>query len=112
MMLDFAAVRFNAERAAGKAFKINLILSDVNEKHLITVANGVMIHEEGIADDKADATATMKRSDLLETLLAGVPLALKSTTGAIKVTGANTAAYADLVALIDPAQQNFPVVTP
>ncbi len=112
MMLDFAAVRFNAERAVGKAFKINLVLSDVNEKHLITVANGVMIHEEGIADDKADATATMKRSDLLETLLAGVPLAVKTTTGAIKVTGTTTNAYADLVALIDPVQPNFNIVTP
>lgn len=111
MMLDLAAVRFNADRAAGKAFKLNIVLSDLNEKHLITVENGVMIHEEGIVDDKADATVTMKRSDMLETLLAGVPLTLKSATGAIKVTGRNDA-YADLVALIDPTQPNFNVVTP
>jgi alkyl sulfatase BDS1-like metallo-beta-lactamase superfamily hydrolase len=111
MMLDFAAVRFNAERATGKAIKINIVLSDVNEKHLLTVENGVFIHEEGIVDDKADATATMKRSDLLETLLAGVPLSLKTATGAVKVSGKSDA-YAELVGLIDPVQPNFNVVTP
>ncbi|MBP6012682.1 MAG: MBL fold metallo-hydrolase [Alphaproteobacteria bacterium] len=111
MMLDLAAVRFNSERATGKAFRINLVLSDVNEKHLLTVENGVLIHEEGIVDEKADATATMKRSDLLETLLAGVPLTLKTATGAVKVTGKSDA-YAELVGLIDPTQPNFNVVTP
>jgi alkyl sulfatase BDS1-like metallo-beta-lactamase superfamily hydrolase len=111
MMLDFAAVRFNTERSVGKALKINLVLSDINEKHLLTVENGVFIHEEGIVDDKADATATMKRSDLLETLLAGVPLTLKTATGAVKVSGKSDA-YAELVGLIDPVQPNFNVVTP
>ena len=111
MMLDLAAVRFNADRAQGKSFKINLVLSDMNETHLITVENGVMIHEEGVKDDRADATATMKRSDFLETLLGGVPLTVKTATGAIKVTG-NSGAYGDLVALIDPTPQNFNVVTP
>ncbi len=111
MMLDFAAVRFNAERATGKSFKINFVLSDVSEKHLITVENGVLIHEEGFQDPKADATVTMKRSDMLETLLAGVPLTLKQATGAIKSTGRSDA-YGELVGLIDPVQQNFNVVTP
>ena len=111
MMLDLAAVRFNAERATGKSFKLNIVLSDLNEKHLITVENGVLIHEEGIVDDKADATVTMKRSDMLETLLAGVPLTVKTATGAIKVTGRSDA-YAELVNLIDPTQPNFNVVTP
>lgn len=111
MMLDFAAVRLNPERAAGKALKINLVLSDMNETHLITIENSVFIHEAGVRDDKADATVTMKRSDMLETLLAGVPVTLKTTTGAIKSTG-NSGAYGELVGLIDPVNSSFPVVTP
>jgi alkyl sulfatase BDS1-like metallo-beta-lactamase superfamily hydrolase len=111
MMLDFAAVRFNAERAKDKAFKINFVLTDFNEKHLITVENGVFIHEAGVEDPKADATVTMKRSDMLETLLAGVPLTLKQATGAIKSTGRSDA-YGELVGLIDPVQPNFNIVTP
>jgi alkyl sulfatase BDS1-like metallo-beta-lactamase superfamily hydrolase len=111
MMLDFAAVRLNPEKAAGKTLKINLVLSDFNETHLISVKNSVLIHEAGVRDDKADATVTMKRADMLETLLAGVPVALKTTTGAIKSTG-NSGAYAELVGMIDPVNSNFPVVTP
>jgi alkyl sulfatase BDS1-like metallo-beta-lactamase superfamily hydrolase len=111
MMLDNASVRFNAERAAGKSLRLNIVLSDVNEKHLVTIENAVLIHEEGMTDDKADATVTMKRQDLLETLLGGVPVSLKSATGAIKVQGKSDA-YAELVGLIDPNTYNFPIVTP
>jgi len=91
--------------------KLNIVLSDMNETHLITIENGVLIHEEGVRDDKADATVTMKRSDMLETLLAGVPVGIKSASGAIKVDG-KSSGYADLVGLIDPVNPNFPVVTP
>jgi alkyl sulfatase BDS1-like metallo-beta-lactamase superfamily hydrolase len=111
MMLDFAAVRLNPEKAQGQTLKINLMLSDMNETHLITIENGVLIHEAGVQDDKADATATMKRADMLETLLAGVPVGLKTTTGAIKVSG-KSSAYGELVGMIDPVNPNFPVVTP
>ena len=111
MMLDATAVRFNADLAKGKTFKINIVLTDVNETHLITVENGVMIHEEGVRDDKADATVTMKRQDMLETLLAGVPFPVKTATGAIKISG-KSGVYGELVGLIEPSQANFNVVTP
>jgi alkyl sulfatase BDS1-like metallo-beta-lactamase superfamily hydrolase len=111
MMLDFAAVRFNADKALGKSFKINLVLTDFDEKHLLTVQNGVFIHEAGLSDDKADATISMKRADMLETLLAGVPVSVKTATGAIKMSG-NRNVYGELTALIEPTQQNFPIVTP
>jgi alkyl sulfatase BDS1-like metallo-beta-lactamase superfamily hydrolase len=111
MMLDFAAVRLNPERAKDKKLKINIVLSDFNEKHLITIENSVLIHEEGVEDSKADATVTMKRQDMLETLLAGVPLGIKTASGAIKSQG-NSGAYGELVGIIDPVNPNFPIVTP
>jgi alkyl sulfatase BDS1-like metallo-beta-lactamase superfamily hydrolase len=111
MLLDFAAVRLNPERAKGRRIALNVVLADVGEKHLITVENEVLIHEQDVNDDKADATVTMARADLLQTLLAGVPLALKTTTGAIKIEG-KSEAYAELVSLIDPVDANFAIVTP
>jgi alkyl sulfatase BDS1-like metallo-beta-lactamase superfamily hydrolase len=111
MMLDFAAVRFNAQKAEGKAFRVNLVLTDMNETHLITVQNGVLIHEQLPEDPTADATVRMKRSDMLETMLAGVPTSIKKATGAIRETG-KSGTYDTLVSLIDPIEQNFPVVTP
>ncbi len=111
MMLDFAAVRLNPERAAGKHFSLNLVLPDLGEKHLVSVHNSVLIHEAGVTDDKADATVTLGRDDLMQTLLASVPVRLKTMTGAIAIKG-DSNAYAELVALIDPVDANFPVVTP
>jgi alkyl sulfatase BDS1-like metallo-beta-lactamase superfamily hydrolase len=111
MMLDFAAVRVNPEKAAGKRIVLNVALADVEEKHLITVENSVLIHETWAFDDKADATVTMKRDDMLQTMLAGVPVGLKTAMGAIKVDG-NSASYGELVGLIDPVDANFNVVTP
>ncbi len=111
MLLDYAAVRLNPDRAKGKHIVLNIVLTDVNEKHLVTIENEVLIHEQDMTDDKADATVTMARADMLQTLLAGVPVALKTTTGAIKVEGKG-GAYADLVGLIDPVDANFPIVTP
>ncbi|MBI3437890.1 MAG: hypothetical protein HY054_04445 [Proteobacteria bacterium] len=110
MLLDFAAVRVNPEKAA-EPFKFNLELIDRNEKHLITVGNGVLIHEEGISDPKAGATVRMKRPDLLMTLFVGMPFQPRVESGDIAIKGDATL-YAALVGLIEPLAPNFPVVTP
>jgi alkyl sulfatase BDS1-like metallo-beta-lactamase superfamily hydrolase len=110
MLLDFAAVRVNPAKAA-KSFKINIELTDRNETHLITVGNGVLIHEEGISDPNAGLTVRMKRPDLLMTLFAGLPYAARVESGDIAMTG-DASLYGALVGLIEPFTPNFPVVTP
>jgi len=111
MLLDFAAVRLNPDRAKDKTLKINIVLSDAYENHLVTIENAVMIHEEGVRDDAADATLTMKRQDFMETMFAGVPISVKTATGAIKIAG-KSGAYGELLGMIDPIDPNFAVVTP
>jgi alkyl sulfatase BDS1-like metallo-beta-lactamase superfamily hydrolase len=110
MLLDFAAVRVNPQKAA-KPFKLNIELTDRNETHLITVGNGVLIHEEGVRDAKAGATVRMTRPDLLMTLFAGVPYQGRIESGDIRVEG-DAALYGALVGLIEPIVPNFPIVTP
>lgn len=111
MLLDFAAVRVNPRKAAARAFKINIELTDRRETHLITVENGVMIHEAGVSDPDAGATARMKRPDLLLTLLAGMPAAARVASGDIVIEG-DAALYDALTGLIEPLTPNFPIVTP
>lgn len=110
MLLDFAAVRVNPIKAA-QSFSLNIELSDRGETHLISVGNGVMIHEEGVRDPKAGATVRMKRPDLLMTMFAGVPVAGRVKSGDITISG-DAALYDALVGLIEPVVTNFPVVTP
>jgi alkyl sulfatase BDS1-like metallo-beta-lactamase superfamily hydrolase len=111
MLLDFAAVRVNPDRAAAAAFKINLELTDRDETVLITVENGVMVHEFGVRDDGAGATVRMKRPDLLLTLFAGLPFQGRVESGDIVIEG-DAALYAALVGLIEAFTPNFPIVTP
>ncbi len=110
MLLDFAAVRVNPEKAA-EPFKLNLELTDRNEKHLITVGNGVLIHEEGVSDPKAGATVRLKRPDLVMTLFVRMPFQPRVDCGDIIIKGDATL-YGALVDLIEPLAPNFPVVTP
>lgn len=110
MLLDFAAVRVNPLKAEAP-FKLNLELSDRNETHLITVGNGVMVHEAGLSDPKAGASVRMKRPDLLMTLFVGMPFEPRVASGDIIIKG-DASLYAALVGLIEPLAANFPIVTP
>ncbi|MEQ1752508.1 MAG: alkyl sulfatase dimerization domain-containing protein [Micropepsaceae bacterium] len=111
MLLDFAAVRVDPVKAAAHKFKINVELVDRDERHLISVEDGVLVHEEGIVDREANGTVRLKRPDLLLTLLAGAPARPRTVSGDIVVEG-DGAIYETLVALIEPIVSNFPIVTP
>jgi len=111
MLLDLAAVRVNPERAAERAFKINIELTDRAETHLITVEDGMMAHEQGVGDPAAGATVRLGRPDLLMTLIAGVPFAGRVASGDIVIEG-DASLYAALVEMIEAPTPNFPIVTP
>ena len=111
MLLDFASVRVDPEKASAQAFKINIALTDRNEKILVTVGNGVMIHEHGIHDPSAGASLIMKRLHLLMTLFAGAPYKPLVESGDIGIEG-DASLYGAMIDLIEPLDTNFPIVTP
>jgi alkyl sulfatase BDS1-like metallo-beta-lactamase superfamily hydrolase len=111
MLFDFVAVRVNPEKAAARPFKINIELTDRQETHLVSVENGVLVHEAGVHDVAAGATARMDRPELLMTLLAGAPLEPRLASGQIRIDG-DAALFAALIDLVEPLTPNFPVVTP
>ena len=111
MVLDFAAVRVNPEKAAAKSFRIAIGLTDRGETHLLTIGNGVLVHEQGVSDPKAELSLKMKRPDLLMSLFAGMPLAPRIESGDVKAVG-DVSLYAALVEMIEPLSLNFPIVTP
>lgn len=111
MLLDFAAVRVNPEKASARSFKLNIELTDRGERHLITVESGVMVHEAEVVDSAADATVRLTRPNLLLTLHAGQPAGPLIASGEIKVEG-DTALYEALAGMIEPVVANFPIVTP
>jgi alkyl sulfatase BDS1-like metallo-beta-lactamase superfamily hydrolase len=111
MLLDLAAVRVNPDKAAARSFTINIELTDRDEIHLITVGNGVMVHEAGVREADAGATVRMRRPDLLMTLIARFPVAPRVESGDIVITG-DAGLYDALVDLIEAPPPNFNIVTP
>ncbi|HEY8515944.1 MAG TPA: alkyl sulfatase dimerization domain-containing protein [Candidatus Binatia bacterium] len=110
MLLDLAAVRLDPEKALAKPLRLNLVLTDVDERHLITVENGVLVHEQGVEEREAP-TVRMQRIDMLMTLFAGVPVSVRTASGNI-VTEGDADAWPALVGMIDALDTNFPIVTP
>ena len=110
MLFDFAAVRVNPQKAAARCFAIRVQLTDWAESHLLSVGNGVLVHEMNV-EGKADLTIAMRRPDLLRTLFLKQPWADEVKSGHIRIEG-DESLYAALVDLIEPIANNFAVVTP
>jgi alkyl sulfatase BDS1-like metallo-beta-lactamase superfamily hydrolase len=111
MVLDVAAVRLDPGKALARPLAVNIELTDRDERHLITVANGVLVHEAGITEPGADATVRLARPVLLMTLFGIAAAADQVASGAIAVEG-DALAYVALCGMIEPPDPNFRVVVP
>jgi alkyl sulfatase BDS1-like metallo-beta-lactamase superfamily hydrolase len=109
-LLDTMSVRVVPERALGKPFTIAFVIPDMNERHLVTIANGVMLHEQG-APDAAEATLTAPRLALIA-MVGGQAKAIDLLrAGTIAIAG-DPALLQRFMTLFDPPRQGFPLVTP
>ena len=104
MMMDFAAVRLNPDKAAATPLRLSIALTDRQETHLICVANGVLVHEP-VNDPQVATTVRMTWRTLLATLLDGRPIEAVDCEG-------DASLYPALCAMIDPIVANFAIVTP
>ncbi|MEQ1779970.1 MAG: alkyl sulfatase dimerization domain-containing protein [Hyphomonadaceae bacterium] len=109
-LIDLLSVRLNPEKSAGQSVKLAFVLSDSKEQTLITIANGVLVHEEIAAPGPVDATLTLSRADFLGGIFGGQPLPPKIASGAAKLTG-NPQAMLKLGQWMDPPNPVFPIVS-
>ncbi len=104
MMLDFAAVRLNPDKASATPLKLTIDLTDRGERHLISIANGVLVHE-AVDDPNISTTVHLTWRTLLATLLEA-----KQAEGI--VCEGDASLYPALCGMIDPIVANFAIVTP
>ena len=109
-LLDTMSVRVVPERAAGTPFTVAFVIPDMKERHFVTVANGVMIHELGVSD-KADATLVAPRLALVA-MVGGRAKAIDlMQAGTISIEG-DPAVLQRFLGLFEPPRAGFPLVTP
>ena len=75
MLLDYLAIRLNGERAAQADIAVTLVLSDLDERYAIEVANGVLNYTQGRDAAGAQLTVTTSRGALMELLAGGAAAA-------------------------------------
>jgi alkyl sulfatase BDS1-like metallo-beta-lactamase superfamily hydrolase len=109
-LLDTMSVRVVPERALGAPFTIAFVIPDMNERHFVTIANGVMLHEQGVTA-AADATLTAPRRALVAMVGGQARAADLLTAGTIAIAG-NPAVLQRFMTLFEPPRAQFPLVTP
>lgn len=108
--LEAMAAGLNGPAAEGKNFKINLVLTDIRESHVLWIENAVLHHRRAEPAGDANATLTLTQG-LFVRLMAGTAGAKDLlTSDDIQVSGSRIDLLRFL-ALIDKAPGNFPIVT-
>ncbi|MEJ2137551.1 MAG: alkyl sulfatase dimerization domain-containing protein [Desulfofustis sp.] len=87
LWLDFLGVRLDSDKADGKAFKINLVTPDNDEKFVLELSNGTLTNIAGYQVDDADLTVTINRSDLEKTMMGAVTFDDQIKAGKAKLEG-------------------------
>ena len=111
MLLDFVAVRLNPEPALASPFVLNLHIRDRDETHRIEVRNGVLIHEEGQVA-KSAPTLTLSYRSLLIALFGQLPSAVVLARDDVEASDGAEPVLAAWLAMLDPLNSLFPIVTP
>lgn len=110
MIFDLLAIRLDPDKAGDADLSVIFAFPERKERFLVRVHNRVLTSEPVAEGAKADATLTLPRALLLQSLFTGQPLAAKVASGEAKVEG-NPLALMRLTGWFDRPTGDFPIVT-
>jgi alkyl sulfatase BDS1-like metallo-beta-lactamase superfamily hydrolase len=109
--LDAMAAALDGPRAEGKNWKINLVITDTGESHVLWIENAVLHHHRAPAAADADATLLLTKRLFLAMMVGNAKLKDLLLGSELQTRGSKI----DLVrffSLFDKAKGVFPIVTP
>ncbi|GAB2887383.1 alkyl/aryl-sulfatase [Microbulbifer echini] len=111
LLFDAMAVRLNGEKAANADIRLNIEMTDIDEKYLVVVKNGVLHGYPNRHSEDPSASLALSSTDLrmMFSGLVGAPTMIKE--GRLKVRG-NPLALIQFGRLFDKFDRNFNLVTP
>lgn len=110
-ILDGMKVRLDGPRAWGKRLAIGWQVTNPDERHLLTLQNGVLNHRPWKGDYEAEATLVIERRALNEMLSGTADLAELAQGGRLRVEG-DGMKLGELLGLLEEPDPAFPIVTP
>jgi alkyl sulfatase BDS1-like metallo-beta-lactamase superfamily hydrolase len=111
LFFDYLAVRVDGERAQGRAFTLNWVLTDTGERYALTLARSALTYRADRELPGADATVSLARPVLDRLALREITLDAALAAGAVTVAG-DGARLAELFSLLDDFALMFPVIEP
>lgn len=108
-LLDSMSVRLLPERAIAP-MTIAFEIPDVKERHLVTIGNGVMLHEKGVTDP-AQATLVVPRRALIGLIGGAVKAPDLIAAGQLDIQG-DLAVLQRFMTLFQPPKADFALVAP
>lgn len=109
MLLDSMSVRLVPERAIAP-MTIAFEIPDAKERHLVSIGNGVMLHETGVTD-AAQATLVIPRRALIGLIGGAVKAPDLIAAGQLAIKG-DVAVLQRFMGLFQPPKGDFPLVAP
>jgi alkyl sulfatase BDS1-like metallo-beta-lactamase superfamily hydrolase len=109
MLLDSMSVRLVPDRAM-TPMTIAFEIPDAKERHLVSIGNGVMLHEVGVAD-AAQATLVVPRRALIGLIGGAVKAPQLMAAGQLQMKG-DLAVLQRFMGLFQPPKPDFPLVAP
>jgi len=111
MFFDLLAVRLIGPRAAGKTIVLNAHFTDIDERYVLTIENGVLNYARGKHAGHADASLTTTRATLDQIALGEATAAEKLAAGEATIEG-DPAKFVEFLSLLDTFEFWFNIVTP
>ncbi|MET8210908.1 alkyl sulfatase dimerization domain-containing protein [Streptomyces sp. NPDC005373] len=110
MLFDAIAIQIDGPRAWEERLSIDIHLTDVDENYRLRLNNGVLSYTAASQSSAADATLTPTVRALSALAVEGLtPQGLERA--GVQVEG-DASVLGRLAAVLDPGDQNFPIVTP
>jgi alkyl sulfatase BDS1-like metallo-beta-lactamase superfamily hydrolase len=110
-ILDGMKVRVDGPAAWGKRMTIAWQVTDPDERHLLSLENGVLHHRPDPGDAEAEATLVIERAALNEMLGGDADLAALASGGRLRVEG-DGEKLGELLGLLEEPDPGFAIVTP
>lgn len=110
MLFDAIAIQVNGPEAWDERLSIDIVLSDVDERYRLGLANGVLTYSAHPQKDSADATLTTTKRALPALALDGLSTEGLADAG-IEFSG-DASVLNRLAAVLEPGDKNFAIVTP
>jgi alkyl sulfatase BDS1-like metallo-beta-lactamase superfamily hydrolase len=110
-LFDALAVQIDGPRAGETRITLRWRFTDTDEEYALTLQNGVLRHRRGAPRGEVDATVSIARTALNDVLLGSATIQDVAASGALIIDG-DQVKLGELLALLEPPDANFAMVTP